>query len=312
MKKNLFITLFLILFFKHSYLIINIVRDTTILFFNKIFISLFPFMILSEILFYFDYHIFLSKTPLGKLLNKLFNSNEITSSIFIFSILSSSPNNAIYIKNMLDNKQINEEEATNILCYTHFPSIIFVTTTIGILIFNDIKIGIILYLNCILNNILIATFLRKNKIISQNQIKTKKESFINTLKNSILKSINNLYIILTTIIIFSIILNILKLTLNLNTKTILLLSSILELSNTINIISNINLNTQLKLLITSFSLNFSTLSILFQSFQILSNYKINIKKILIIKLIFSLITSLSLYILTFQTICITLSTPFYK
>ena len=295
MKKHILITIFIILFIKNSYLIINTVRETSIIFFNKIFISLFPFMILSEILYYYDYHIFLSKTFIGKILNKLFNSN--ISSIFIFSIFTASPNNAIYIKNMLDNNQINEENATNILCYTHFPSIIFVTTTIGILIFKSLKIGIILFFNCIFNNILIGIYLRKNKIITKKQNKKTKETLINTLKNAVLKSINNLYVILTTIIIFSIFLNILKETLNLNNKTILIISSLLELSNTINIISNINLDLNIKLFITSFSLNFSTISILFQSYQILSNYKINIKKILIIKLIFSLITSIFLIIL---------------
>ena len=295
MKKNILISIFLIIFLINSKLIIETVKNASILFFNNIFISLFPFMILSEILFYYDYHIFIKNTFLGKIINKLFNSNEIITTIFIFSIFSSNPNNAVYIKTMLDNKQLNEKDATNILCFTYFPSILFTIATIGIIIINNIKIGIILYLNCILNNIIIALYLKKEKITytRHNNI-NKKETLINTIKNSIIKSINNLYIILGVIIIFSIILNLIKELIKPNNIIILIISSFLELSNTINLIKNIEINLYLKLFITSFSLNFSGLSILFQSFTILNNYKLNIKKILIIKLIFSLFTSIIL------------------
>ena len=295
MKKNILISIFLIIFLINSKLIIESVKNASILFFNNIFISLFPFMILSEILFYYDYHIFIKNTFLGKIITKLFNSNEIITTIFIFSIFSSNPNNAVYIKNMLDKKQLNEKDATNILCFTYFPSILFTIASIGILIFNNIKIGIALYLNCILNNLLIAIYLKKEKITTIKNINLNhKETLINTIKNSIIKSINNLYIILGIIIIFSIILNLIKKITRANNIFLLIISSFLELSNTINIIKNIELNLYLKLFITSFSLNFSGLSILFQSFTILNNYKLNIKKILIIKLIFSLITSIIL------------------
>ena len=294
MKKNILLTIFIIIFIKNINIIIQTVKTTTILFFNNIFITLFPFMILSEILLYYDYHIFLTNTKLGKQLSKIFNKNKLVTTIFIFSMFSSNPNNAAFIKNLLDKKQINEKDATNILCYTYFPSISFTIATIGILTFNNIKIGILLYLNTILNNILIAIYLKKEIITQTNETTLNKDTLLNTIKNSTLKSINNLYVILTTIIIFTVIINLLKKTLNKKNNLLLLITPILELSTTINIINQINLNLYLKILIASFSLNFSGLSILFQSFGILSNYKINIKKILIIKLIFSLITSIIL------------------
>ena len=62
----------------------------------------------------------------------------------------------------------------------------------------------------------------------------------------------------------------------------------LEMTSGIFMISNLNINLSQKILLTSFILNFSGLSIIFQTTSILNKYKINIKKILIIKLIFSI------------------------
>ena len=71
MKKNLFITIIFFIFIFNIEIVMNSVKDASILFFNKIFISTFPFMILSDILFYFDYHIFLVNSFLGKCISKL-------------------------------------------------------------------------------------------------------------------------------------------------------------------------------------------------------------------------------------------------
>ena len=292
MRKNILISIFLLLFIFNIDIVMNSVKDASFLFFNKIFISTFPFMLLSDILFYFDYHIFLRDSFIGKFISKLFNIDRNSSSIIIFSLLSSQPNNSIYIKNMLDNKLISIECANKILCFTYFPSISFVIGTIGIFMFNSFKIGLFLYLNCILNNIFIGLYLRNIYVASSDNISNKNNiSFLNFLKSSINKSINNLYIILGNIIIFTIIINLVSNLFNLNVLSTGIISVFLELTNGINNIILLDSSLILKLGFISFALNFSGLSILFQSFSILSDYKINIKKILVIKLIFSIISS---------------------
>lgn len=242
-------------------------------------------MVLSDILFYYDYHIFIRDSFIGKFISKLFNINSYCSTIFIFSIFTSSPNNSVYIKNMLDNKCINEDDASRLLAFTYFPSFLFVIGTIGILMYKSALIGLFLYLDCLFNNIMIGLFLRK-KYIGAEELKTKKESnLFCAIKSSTSKAINNCYIILGNLIIFSIIINII------NDVTGIDVSLILELTNGLNSIYNFDVSLSIKLFLTSFCLNFSGISILFQSFSILSDYNLNIKKILIIKLIFSLISS---------------------
>lgn len=293
MKKNIFISVFLVLFILNIKIVMSSVKYASCLFFEKIFISSFPFMILCDVLIYFDYHNFIKNSFPGKIISKLFNIDSNSSSILIFSIFTSQPNNSIYIRNMLDNKCIDINSANKLLCFTYFPSISFVIGTIGIFMFNSFKIGFLLYLNCILNNILIGLFLRNEYISSIDKDNNlKNDSFLNMLKTSIIKSFNNLYIILGNIIIFTIIINLISHFFNFDEFIIGVISIFLELTNGINNIALSNINLICKLGLISFGLNFSGLSILFQSFSILSDYKINIKKILVIKLIFSIISSI--------------------
>lgn len=300
--KYFFLTLVLLLFIFNIDIVITATKESSILFFEKIFISVFPFIILCDILIYFDYHIFLKDT-VGKLISKIFNIDPNVSIIFILSILTSHPANALYIKNMLDNDEIDLKSANRILAYTYFPSLAFVIGTIGINMFNSFNIGIIIYLSCLFFNFCIGIFLRGEKISYSSKsidIKNNKNLF-DTIKNSILKAINTSIIILGNIIIFNVIIKILNIYCNDNISV--LFSVFLELTNGMIGINNLNIEPNLKILLTIFSLNFSGLSIIFQSMSILSGYNINIKKILIIKLIFSLVLLLiSMFIVNLSSV----------
>ncbi len=295
--KSLILTLFLIVFVLNLDIVINSTLSASHLFITKVFVSIFPFIILSDILYYFNYDLFLKKI-FGNIISKLFNVSKNASIIYILSILTSHPGNAIYIKGMLDNKTIDEEDATKILRATYFPSIAFVIGSIGIGIYHDIKIGIILYLITFLNNILIGVFLRgKRKCNDIEYVKQNKLTLQETLSNSISKGINTSYIILGNIIIFTILVNLLNHYLNINSTVLAIISGMLEMTNGIFMIGNLNINLTYKVILTSFILNFSGLSIIFQTSSILSKYKINIKKILIVKLIFSIIIFTILFLI---------------
>lgn len=295
--KSLILTLFLIVFVLNLDIVINSTLSASHLFITKVFVSIFPFIILSDILYYFNYDLFLKKI-FGNIISKLFNVSKNASIIYILSILTSHPGNAIYIKGMLDNKTIDEEDATKILRATYFPSIAFVIGSIGIGIYHDIKIGIILHLITFLNNILIGVFLRgKKKCNDIEYVKQNKLTLQETLSNSISKGINTSYIILGNIIIFTILVNLLNHYLNINSTILAIISGMLEMTNGIFMIGNLNINLTYKVILTSFILNFSGLSIIFQTSSILSKYKINIKKILIVKLIFSIIIFTSLFLI---------------
>lgn len=290
--KPIFLTLTLIIFLFNLDIVINSTLSASYLFITKVFVSIFPFIILSDILFYFNYDLFLKKI-FGNIISKLFNVSKSTSIIYVLSILTSHPTNSVYIKEMLDRKEIDENDINKILLTTYFPSIAFVIGTIGIGIYHSIKTGVFLYLTILIKNILIGIFLRgKNLCKEVPSIKKNKITLQETISKSIIKGINTSYIILGNIIIFTIIVNLLNNYLNINNTLLSLISGMLEMTNGIFMISNLNINLSQKILLTSFILNFSGLSIIFQTTSILNKYKINIKKILIIKLIFSVIAIL--------------------
>lgn len=286
--KPIFLTLTLIIFLFNLDIVINSTLSASYLFITKVFVSIFPFIILSDILFYFNYDLFLKKI-FGNIISKLFNVSKSTSIIYVLSILTSHPTNSVYIKEMLDRKEIDENDINKILLTTYFPSIAFVIGTIGIGIYNSIKTGVFLYLTILIKNILIGIFLRGKNLSKEIQsIKKNNITLQEAISNSIIKGINISYTILGNIIIFTIIVNLLNNYLNINSTILSLISGMLEMTSGIFMISNLNINLSQKILLTSFILNFSGLSIIFQTTSILNKYKINIKKILIIKLIFSI------------------------
>jgi len=290
--KYLLLTIILLLFIFNIKIVISSTYEASILFFTKVFVSIFPFIILIDILLYFDYQNFLNKI-FGKIISKIFNIDPNTSIIFILSILTGSPTNSVYIKEMLDNNLIDINTANKMLIFSYFQSIPFVIGTIGIKLYNSFKIGLFLWIFILINNILIGLFLRKNKYPLKIQITNKnKETLLNTIKNSIIKGINVSYDILGNLIIFTIIINLLNKYISINQIIMSLITGLLEITNGVVKINQLNINLIFKLSITLFILSFSGLSIIFQSLSILNKYKMDIKRILIIKLVFSIITSI--------------------
>ena len=198
---------------------------------------------------------------------------------------------------MLDNNEIDLQTANKIINYTFFPSISFIIGTIGLFIYNSFNIGLILWILIFFYNILIGLFLRKEKSDYTNKlIIKKKDTFFSFLKKSIIKGINTSIIILGNLIIFSIIINILNKYLNVNNVLFSFISGLLEITSGVININNLNISLNDKIIFTFLILSFSSISILFQAKSIFSEYKINIKRTLIIKLVFSIIISLLLLI----------------
>ena len=131
----------------------------------------------------------------------------------------------------------------------------------------------------------------KNKIISN-------DNFFICFKNSIIKGVNTSIIILGNLIVFTIIVNLITKYISIKPYILSILTGFLELTSGIISVSKLNIPFNIKFALTSLILNFSSLSILFQSFSILSDYKINIKKTLTIKLMFSIISFLLILICT--------------
>lgn len=279
-------SLFIYLFISNPNIIIDSVNASLDIFINNIFVSLFPFFLLADILINYNYIYYLSKIFKFKY-----------SYIILMSMISGLPSNAKYISNLLDNNQISTHDAEILLSITFFPNPMFVIGTVGTIMMNNTKLGIILLINIYLSNLVLYIYYynkleRKNITINTNQL-----AFPNLLKESILKNINTLLVILGTIVLFILLSNIIFNYIKLNPLIQSIIASLLEMTSGIKKISILSINTNLKFILISTSLMFSGLSIITQALSILSDYKLNIKFILknklfliIINLIFSIST----------------------
>ena len=224
-----FIILILILLNK------TLVSDTIItsfyIWFNTMLPSMFPMFILSDILITYNFTNYLPK-KLISYLSKIFNLSNNAVFIFLLSMISGFPLNAIIIKNSFDNKLLTKEECEHLLYFTHFSNPLFILNTVGIFYLNSNIYGIIILISHILSNIIIAILLRNKNYpnIHYISLNSNCQSFGTTLSNSINKAISSLLMISGTVTLFLILSTLITHIFTLNSYLGTLVQGILEMT----------------------------------------------------------------------------------
>ena len=136
------------------------VLDGISLFATCVLPGLFPFMILTKLLTSFGAITKLSK-KLEKPTKALFGTSGIASYVFLMSAISGYPIGAKIISDLYAKNIITAEDAKkmSVFCTTSGP--IFVIGTVGAIMFNSVKIGIIIYASHILASVMSGIILRK-------------------------------------------------------------------------------------------------------------------------------------------------------
>ena len=201
MKKNMKNILIIVILcmilgisFINSETIIQEFISYSLLFLQKLFPPSFLFFTISSLLI--DYH-------LVEIIQKNFHIHSTYFYIFIMSLISGFPSGSIYIKEMLEKKQISIEEANQMIKYAHFPNPIFTLHMTSSLIHNQ-KIPIYLLLSILISNLIIFLITPKYKTNNKKEIIFPKD-FSTSLKKAINHSINSIVIIYGISIIFSLI-----------------------------------------------------------------------------------------------------------
>lgn len=286
-KKNIFICYLLlfveILILFNSKLVIDNIIYNTKLFITVIFPSLFPTMIISLLLIKLNI-IKIIPNFIYKIFNKLFNFNKIHTVIFLSSMLCASPTSSLIINEYLQKNLINEKEAENLLCVTHFINPLFIINVIGIGIFDDIKIGIFIILLQYTSNAIKAFILKKNFKTKNNIISFENKNILDIFYSTITSSIYSFLNIFSIVILFNILIILLTLLLNLTPFTNTLLNMLLEMSSSINSIKLLNTNNIIKFVLSYYSISFGGLSIIMQSIFMIKNKKIKYLKYFIFRL----------------------------
>jgi hypothetical protein len=217
---------------------------------------------------------------------KVFNYNDYMTSIFIISLITGTPSNALYINEYLDKGLITNNEAESLLLSTHFINPLFVVGMVGNVIFKSTKIGFIILLTLWTSNLIKAYITRPRvyKNIDRKSISCN-EPIINSFFASIKQAIYALLTIMGIIILFNMLTILIREILNLNNTLSVIINGILEMTGGVTKVSELNINTLLKIIMTYIMLNFGGLSIHMQAFSMLENKKIRYLKYLIFRLI---------------------------
>ena len=329
LKRNLLPLLFLgftfcLLIFSKSNL--PAVKSGLALWANSVIPSLFPFFVATELLMHTNI-ITLFGNLLNRFMKPFFNIRGEGAFAFIMGIISGYPVGAKIASNFRQNNICSKEECERLLSFTNNSGPLFIIGTVGILMFKNTTIGILLFITHLLACVTVGFIFRywkkdKNTFhttpssssISQSK---KTASFSNLgeiLAESITSSISTILLIGGFVVIFSSIISIFKASGILNSLTVLFspvfqflnidisfiqgfLTGILEITNGINTISSIACKKiSLNLIFTAFLLGFGGISILLQVWSITSKTDLSIKPYLYGKLLHGLLAAFYTYL----------------
>lgn len=295
---------------------------------NSVVPSLLPFFIATELLSYTN-----TASLIGKLLHPImkpvFNVPGIGAYAFIMGIISGYPIGAKIVTELRQENLCTKEEGERLLAFTNNSGPLFIIGTVGISLFGNTSIGLLLFLThisaCITVGI-IFRFWKKNSISNINysnytrqKVKENNNQRLNNigeiLTKSISNAIQNIVIIGGFILLFGLIISILNSSgimkiLNSFISPLLyilripvdfsegIISGILELTNGLKLISSIpNKAISINIIICAFLLGFSGISIALQIFSITSKSDLSIKAYLIGKLLQGIFAAIYTYVL---------------
>lgn len=290
--------------------------DGSKLFIKSVFVSLFPFLVLINIMISYDAVNIYSKC-FGNILCKPLRLPQNCSLVLIVSILCGYPLGAKYACDLYKKNLIDFKTCERLISIASNPSPLFVIGSVGTYMLNNHSLGFILLLSCYLSCFIIGFFLPapphnlSSKHLAIDCVYEKRnigdvlnKSINNALKTSI--SIGGFVIffsVITTIvknnILFDIVFTKLSIILNVSQKSLeSFLLGLLEMTNGCNLVSyNNDFSILFKIILLSFLLGFSGLSIISQVYSIIYKFKFSINKYIKLKLIQGIICSILTLIL---------------
>ena len=289
MKQNkgplLFLTIFTIILFKNNQAIHDAILSSCELFITRLFPSLFPMMVLSDLFIYFDLPGLLCKW-IGPVFQRVFHTSPYGAFAFFISSFSGSPANAYTIKNLHEQGYLSVTEASHVLAFSFFSNPLFLYTMLSLIFPNDLPTVLKLIFLPYFINLLLGFWLRKKTITIQKIKLSSREDFGIFLSKSIKKAMNTLLFILGTVTIFFILNQIL------NPYHIPIFSGIFEISQGLNTLVNADISYKLKEILAIFFISFGGLSIHLQIKGILSDTKISYKTFFLYRIYQSILSVL--------------------
>lgn len=318
-------TICLVLFSKQN---IVAAKNGLVLWANNVVPSLFPFFIATELLSHTNLVNYIGKL-FNKIMKPLFNVSGIGAYALTLGIISGYPVGAKIVTNFREDNLCSKEEAERLITFTNNSGPLFILGTVGIGLFYDISIGILLLITHLLSALTVGIIFRfwKYKSVINDNCTTISKSYYNKnisppkfsdlggiISDSITKATSTTLLIGGFVVLFSVIISILN-----TSKMFTLLSDLLapvfslfgvskefleplfsgmvELTTGVNLISQVPSKfLSINIVLCSFLLGFGGISIFLQVFSIISKSDISIKPYIIGKLLQGVIAAFYTYI----------------
>lgn len=317
-KKNIIIciliSILIILFAININECISAAIEGCKLWYRSILPTTFPFVVICNLLIYYD-GINLYSKFLGPLICKPLGLSRNCSFPIVASILCGYPLGAKYCVDLYSMEYIDKEEYDRLLNIASNVGPLFLIGSVAGTLLGNISLGYILLLANYLSPLFIGFITKKKRnsinLSSSTRHKYEPMDFGSALKNAVQNGINTTLSIGGFIVIFSVIICLIKNSiyiyntvmhlekvLNLSSGTLysILLGSI-EITNGCSIISNLQISLPLKLSIISFLCSFSGLAIIAQVSSFVNDTKISYSKYIFLKVIQGIFSFIITYVL---------------
>lgn len=272
----------------------------------SVFPSLFPFFVISSILIGLNFPRVIGEIA-KPLMNKLFRLKSDTVFIFLMSLLSGSPSNAKYTRELYLNGSISLDDANKILMFTHFSSPLFILGTITSFL-DDKRVGVFILIIHYLSNVLIGLAIRNTNSVSTEERKISLKKVLYEVSNttddissivtkSIFNSINTIIMILGVISISTVIITIINNNFTFNKLTECIISGLIEMTNGLRVLGTLDISLKLKTTIAIFFISFGGLSVHLQVISIINDTKIKYKSFFLARIIHACVSTILSYLL---------------
>lgn len=267
---------------------------------DNLFPTLFPFFVVSNLLMQYGF-VDIIGNLLSYPMNKFFHLPGCCSFVLVASLVSGFPSGAKYTKDLVEKGLITKAQAERLITFTHYSNPLFVLGMIGNLILGKQKLAYLILISHILSGLLVGIIFRpkdynKYHRMSYQLDKTDK-TFGQLLTDSIVSSLNTMFLLLGIVTIFLIISTILKTIIPTNQVINTIISGILEMTQGVKLVSYLNTSLLIKAIILEGIISFGGLSVHAQVLGIISSEKIKYKYFLLARIIHSILAMIFVSIL---------------
>ena len=296
-------------------------KEGLILWANSVVPTLFPFFVATELLNHTNFIPMLGKY-LNKFMRPIFKVPGEGAYAFLMGLISGYPVGAKIVCHLREKGLCTKDEGERMLAFTNNSGPLFIVGTVGISLFNNQTVGIILLIThilaCITVGILFGFMKEEDKVkwdrYNVNTRQKEDKTLGGILGESIKNAISTVLMIGGFVVIFSIIISILNnshvleiiskiispiiTSIGINAEFVKpVLAGLIELTNGVKLVSEASIvNYNLSIILSAFLLGFGGVSILLQVSSIVAKTDLSMKKYVFGKLLQGIIASVYVFL----------------